>query len=37
MEDVVHGHGDLVADLPEKSYVRFGIGLFLQTHESHGA
>ena len=37
MEDIVHGHGDLFADLLEEFQVRFTIGFFLQTQKSHRA
>ena len=36
MEDIVHGNGDLVADLQEEFQVRFAVGSLLQTRKSHG-
>ena len=37
MEDIVHRHGNLLADLLEKFHVRVPIGLFLQARKPHGA
>src|SRR5215831_17860375 len=37
MEDIVHGNGDLVADLPEEFQVCFTIGSLLQARKSHGS
>ena len=36
VQDIVHRHGDLFADLPEELHVRLVVGAFLLARKSHG-
>jgi hypothetical protein len=37
MEDIIHCHGNLFADLLEEFYVRLTVGPLLHARESHGS